>query len=44
MIDDDHSARSIWETIGVLDLSLYDAKIAAVVGVLAETTQLRSCS
>jgi hypothetical protein len=32
MIDDDHSARSIWETIGRLDLSLYRAKIAAVEG------------
>jgi hypothetical protein len=32
MIDDDHSARSIWETIGRLDLSLYLAKIAAVEG------------
>ena len=32
MIDDDHSARSIWETIGGLNLSLYDAKTAAVEG------------
>ena len=32
MIDDDHSARSIWEMIGGLDLSLYVAKIAAVEG------------
>jgi transposase len=32
LIDDDHSARSIWETIGGLDLSLYIAKIAAVEG------------
>ena len=32
MIDDDHSARSIWEMIGRLDLSLYLAKIAAVEG------------
>src|SRR6202166_758348 len=32
MIDDDHSARSIWEMIGGLDLSLYIAKIAAVEG------------
>jgi transposase len=32
MIDDDHSARSIWEMIGRLDLSLYVAKIAAVEG------------
>src|ERR1700761_5138742 len=32
MIDDDHCARSIWETIGGLNLSLYDAKIAAVEG------------
>ncbi len=32
MIDDDHSARSIWELIGRLDLSLYLGKIAAVEG------------
>ena len=32
MIDDDHSARSIREMIGGLDLSLYIAKIAAVEG------------
>ena len=32
MIDDDHSARSIWEMIGRLDLSLYLGKIAAVEG------------
>jgi hypothetical protein len=32
LIDDDHSARSISEAIGGLDLSLYEAKIAAVVG------------
>jgi transposase len=32
LIDDDHSARSIWETIGGLDLSLDIAKIAAVEG------------
>ena len=32
MIDDDHSARSIWEMIGRLDLGLYIAKIAAVEG------------
>src|SRR5271155_878780 len=32
LIDDEHSARSIWETIGGLDLSLYIAKIAAVEG------------
>jgi transposase len=32
LIEDDHSARSIWEMIGRLDLSLYLAKIAAVEG------------
>ena len=32
MIDDDHSARSIWEMVGRRDLSLYVAKIAAVEG------------
>jgi transposase len=32
VIDDDHSARSIWEMIGRMDLSLYLAKIAAVEG------------
>lgn len=32
LIDDDHSARSIWELVGRLDLSLYNAEIAAVEG------------
>jgi transposase len=32
IIDEDHSARSIWEMIGRLDLSLYLARIAAVEG------------
>lgn len=32
LIDDDHSARSIWELIGRLDLSLYHAQIEAVEG------------
>jgi len=32
LIDEDHSARSIWELIGRLDLSLYCAKIEAVEG------------
>jgi transposase len=32
LIDDDHSARSIWELVGRLDLSLYLAEIAAVEG------------
>jgi transposase len=32
LIDDDHSARSIWELVGRLDLSLYYAEIAAVEG------------
>src|SRR5450631_1533196 len=32
LIDDDHSARSIWELVGRLDLGLYHAQIAAVEG------------
>jgi transposase len=32
LIDDDHSARSIWELVGRLNLSLYHAEIAAVEG------------
>ena len=32
LIDEDHSARSIWELIGRLDLSLYQAQIEAVEG------------
>jgi transposase len=32
LIDEDHSARSIWELVGRLDLSLYHAEIAAVEG------------
>lgn len=32
LIDDDHSARSIWQLVGRLDLSLYYAQIAAVEG------------
>jgi len=32
LIDEDHSARSIWQLIGRLDLSLYYAEIAAVEG------------
>ena len=32
LIDDDHSARSIWELVGRLDLSLYYAQIDAVEG------------
>jgi transposase len=32
LIDDDHSARSIWELVGRLDLSLYYGEIAAVEG------------
>jgi len=32
LIDDDHSARSIWELVGLLDLSLYYAQIASVQG------------
>ena len=30
LIEQDHSARAIWELIGRLDLSLYYAEIAAV--------------
>jgi transposase len=32
LIDEDHSARSLWELIGRLDLILYHAQIAAVEG------------
>jgi transposase len=32
LIDDDHSARAIWELVGRLDLSLYYSQIAAVEG------------
>jgi len=32
LIDQDHSARAVWELIGRLDLSLYYAEIAAVEG------------
>jgi transposase len=32
LIDEDHGARSIWQLIGRLDLSLYHAEIAAVEG------------
>jgi hypothetical protein len=32
LIDEDHSARSIWDLIGRLDLSLYYAQIEAVEG------------
>ena len=32
LIDEDHSARSIWELVGRMDLSLYHAEIAAVEG------------
>ena len=32
LIEQDHSARAIWELIGRLDLSLYYAEIAAVEG------------
>ena len=32
LIDEDHSARSIWELVGRLDLSLYHAQIASVEG------------
>ena len=32
LIDEDHSARSIWEVVGRLDLSLYHPEIAAVEG------------
>ena len=32
LIEEDHSARSIWQLVGRLNLSLYHAKIAAVEG------------
>jgi transposase len=32
MIEEDHCARSIWELIGRMDLSLYHAEINAVAG------------
>jgi transposase len=32
LIDEDHSARSVWELVGRLDLSLYHAQIEAVEG------------
>jgi len=32
LINEDHSARSLWEVVGRLDLSLYHAQIAAVEG------------
>jgi transposase len=32
LIDDDHSARLIWELVGRLDLGLYHSQIAAVEG------------
>ena len=32
LIDEDHSARSIWEVVGRMNLSLYYAEIAAVEG------------
>jgi len=32
LIDENHSARSVWELVGRLDLSLYHAHIAAVEG------------
>lgn len=32
LIDDDHSARLIWELVGRLDLSLYHAQVASVEG------------
>jgi transposase len=32
LIEDDHSARSIWELVGRLDLSLYHAQIESVEG------------
>src|ERR1700678_2250583 len=32
LIDEDHSARSIWHLLGRMNLSLYHAKIAALEG------------
>src|SRR5215472_12790676 len=42
LIDEDHSARSIWELIGRLDLSLYPAQIESVEGPVV-TIPIRSC-
>jgi len=39
MIDEDHSARSIWQLVARLDLSLYHAEIAVLKGALAATMQ-----
>ena len=45
LIDEDHSARSIWHLVGRMNLSLYHAKIARPwKASLAATTQHRSCS
>jgi hypothetical protein len=43
LIDKDHSARSIWQLVARLDLSLYHAGIAVLKGALAATMQRRSC-
>jgi hypothetical protein len=38
LIEEDHSARSIWELVGRLDLSRYYADIGAVEARAGETT------
>ena len=43
LIDEDHSARSIWHLVGRMNLGLYHAKIAALEGRAGPTTRHRSC-
>jgi transposase len=38
LIDENHSARSVWELVGGLDLTLYHAQIAAVEGTAGQGT------
>jgi hypothetical protein len=41
LIEEDHSARSIWELVGRLDLSRYYAEIGSVEGGRGESTPIR---
>src|SRR6266481_6238701 len=43
LIDEDHSARSVWELVGRLDLGLYDAQIEAVEGGAGRNHTTPSC-
>ncbi len=43
LIGEDHSARSIWELVRRLDLSLYYAEIAAVEGRAGREHTIRGC-